>query len=70
MVDIMLHKVKEWKHQPEKAPRVLLMSGVGGKAFCAGGDIKMVYDSGTGKLDPSIKAKFFHDEYVLDYSLT
>jgi len=46
------------------------MSGVGGKAFCAGGDIKLIYESGTGKADPSIKSKFFHDEYVLDYQLT
>lgn len=46
------------------------MSGVGGKAFCAGGDIKLIYDSGTGKADPKIKNQFFHDEYVLDYALT
>ncbi|TNV77801.1 hypothetical protein FGO68_gene8891 [Halteria grandinella] len=70
MVHKMLEKVKYWHFNPEQAPRVLLISGVGGKAFCAGGDIKMVYESGIGKLDPSIKAKFFHDEYVLDYSLT
>jgi 3-hydroxyisobutyryl-CoA hydrolase len=46
------------------------MSGVGGKAFCAGGDIKLIYESGTGKADPKIKTQFFHDEYVLDYCLT
>ena len=46
------------------------MCGVGGKAFCAGGDIKLIYESGTGKADSAIKSKFFHDEYVLDYQLT
>ena len=46
------------------------MSGVGGKAFCAGGDIKLIYESGTGKADPKIKSQFFHDEYALDYNLT
>jgi enoyl-CoA hydratase/carnithine racemase len=70
MVHLMFAKVKEWHHNPSTAPRVLLVSGVGGKAFCAGGDIKMVYDSGMGKIDSSIKAKFFYDEYILDYMLT
>ena len=70
MVHLMLKKVSEWNKTPSKAPRVLLMSGVGGKAFCAGGDIKLIYESGTGKADPTIKSKFFHDEYVLDYQLT
>jgi enoyl-CoA hydratase/carnithine racemase len=66
----MLKKVQHWKNNPQVAPRVLLISGVGGKAFCAGGDIKLIYESGTGKADPTIKQRFFHDEYVLDYSLT
>jgi enoyl-CoA hydratase/carnithine racemase len=35
---------------------VLIISGVGGKAFCAGGDIKHIYESGTGKADPKIKS--------------
>ncbi len=67
MVHLMLRKVSQWNKAPQQASRVLLMSGVGGKAFCAGGDIKLIYDSGTGKADSSIKSAFFHDEYVLDY---
>jgi enoyl-CoA hydratase/carnithine racemase len=70
MVHLMLKQVKQYHSNPHSAPRVLLMSGVGGKAFCAGGDIKLIYESGTGKADPAIKSSFFHDEYVLDYSLT
>ncbi len=70
MVHIMMKKLKYWQARPDTAPRVLLMSGVGGKAFCAGGDIKLIYESGTGKADPKIKTQFFHDEYVLDYNLT
>jgi enoyl-CoA hydratase/carnithine racemase len=46
------------------------MSGVGGKAFCAGGDIKRIYDSKVGKEDESIRAKFFAREYLADYALT
>lgn len=70
MVHIMLQRVCKWNAEPSSAPRVALISGTGGKAFCAGGDIKQVYESGTGKIDPSIKQQFFHDEYVLDYFLT
>ena len=55
MVHIMMKKLKYWQARPDTAPRVLLMSGVGGKAFCAGGDIKLIYESGTGKADPKIK---------------
>lgn len=40
MVDLMLDKVKHWHVHPHEAPRVALISGVGEKAFCAGGDIK------------------------------
>ena len=70
MVHIMLKKVKEWDDNPSKAPRVALVSGTGEKAFCAGGDIVSIYNSGTGKSDPNIKADFFAQEYLLDYSLT
>ena len=45
------------------------MSGTGGKAFCAGGDIKSIYESGTGKSDPKTKSEFFALEYLLDYTL-
>lgn len=55
MVHLMLGKVKEWQNNPQGAPRVALISGVGGKAFCAGGDIKHIYESGIGKIDPKIK---------------
>lgn len=70
MVDLMLAKVKKWNDDPAHAPRVALISGVGEKAFCAGGDIKHIYESGTGKADPNIKSDFFAREYLLDYALT
>ncbi len=55
MVHLMLKEVQKWEQKPQTAPRVLLISGVGGKAFCAGGDIKLIYESGTGKASPKIK---------------
>lgn len=47
-----------------------MISGVGGKAFCAGGDIKNIYESIIGKIDPKVKEEFFALEYLLDYELT
>lgn len=52
MVHLMIKQLKSWNLNPTSAPRVLLISGVGGKAFCAGGDIKLIYESGIGKADP------------------
>jgi enoyl-CoA hydratase/carnithine racemase len=46
------------------------MSGIGGKAFCAGGDIVSLYNAHKGKGDKSILSQFFAREYLLDYSLS
>lgn len=70
MVELLLAKLKEWHSDPSKAPRVALISGVGEKAFCAGGDIKNIYESGIGKAPAHIKSEFFAREYLLDYALT
>ena len=70
MVNAMISKLKDWNQNPQSAPRVVIMSGVGGKAFCAGGDIRQLYDANVGKVDPKVKAEFFAKEYLLDYSLT
>lgn len=67
MVDLMLTKVEHWHHKPNEAPRVCMISGTGGKAFCAGGDIKCVYDAHVGKQPANVKQDFFGREYLLDY---
>lgn len=47
------------------------MTGAGEKAFCAGGDIVSLYKAHVDpSKDQSIKANFFHSEYLLDYSLS
>ena len=66
----MIAKLKEWDKNPKSAPRLCVISGVGGKAFCAGGDIKNLYEANVGKVDPKVKAEFFAREYLLDYALT
>ena len=45
MVDIMLRKLKAWEEGKEQHPRAVIVSGAGEKAFCAGGDIKALYEA-------------------------
>ena len=70
MVNLMIKELKKWNTDQEH-PRALILSGMGGKAFCAGGDIVSVYKAGiTPGADRSICADFFAREYLLDYSLS
>jgi len=75
MVHLLRPHYTHWEKDPHTA--FVLMKGAGGKAFCAGGDIRAIYDEGVaarqaGKsvADPSsLGYRFFHDEYVLDYQI-
>jgi enoyl-CoA hydratase/carnithine racemase len=72
MVQMVGDKVKEWSvDDGKKAPRVAMMSGTGGKAFCAGGNLKGLYDSLKGKenKDKNLKDTFLATSYAVDYSL-
>ena len=70
MCNLMIDELKKW-HAERDHPRALLMSGMGGKAFCAGGDIVSLYKAHTTPgADKSILASFFAREYLLDYSLS
>jgi enoyl-CoA hydratase/carnithine racemase len=46
------------------------MSGNGGKAFCAGGDIVSLYHGKKKGMNPKELTTFFAEEYLLDYSLS
>jgi 3-hydroxyisobutyryl-CoA hydrolase len=48
----------------------MLMSGAGGKSFCAGGDIVTLYHGKVAGEPNSELLKFFATEYLLDYSLS
>src|SRR5690242_21403623 len=51
-----------WARDPEV--RCVVIRGAGGKAFCAGGDIRAIWQTGQGvkgRDDP--KRVFFRDEY-------
>ena len=70
MCNVMIEELKRWRATGSH-PRVLMLSGMGGKAFCAGGDIVSLYRAHTTEgADKSILADFFAREYLLDYSLS
>lgn len=55
---------RSWLDKNE--PRVVVMKGAGGKAFCAGGDIRAIYDGKQEGQPLSELTRFFNEEYVLN----
>ena len=67
----MIGELRRWNANPTSRPRALMMSGTGGKAFCAGGDIVSLYKAHvTEGADKSCLKDFFASEYLLDYALS
>ena len=67
MVQRMQQTLQNWTTAP--GIRAVLISGVGEKAFCAGGDVKSVYHAGqAGAIsDGKLTAEFFRAEYTLNH---
>ncbi|EGR29402.1 hypothetical protein IMG5_156200 [Ichthyophthirius multifiliis] len=68
MIRSIQNKIEEWTNKNIKA---VWIQGTGGKAFCAGGDIRSLYDA---KIQGDIQIQkilvdFFKEEFTLDYSL-
>jgi enoyl-CoA hydratase len=54
----------DWAEDP--AVRAVILRGAGGRAFCAGGDVRAVYEAGRGITgDPRLTQVFFREEYRL-----
>lgn len=53
--------------------KAILLRGMGKKAFCAGGDVKSLYEAKANQQDkgqtPPILDAFFRDEFTCDYKL-
>lgn len=64
MIDELCSQLKVWEEDPEIA--AVFLEGKG-RAFCAGGDIRALYDSIVG--NTSIFEEFFAKEYKLDHSI-
>lgn len=70
MCNLMAGQLKQWHKDPATSPRVMLMSGAGEKAFCAGGDIVTLYHGHKEGVPTEKLLEFFSTEYLLDYSLS
>ena len=53
------------KWAADRAVAAVVMQGAGDRAFCAGGDIRAIYDVGRGS-DAAIHRDFFREEYILN----
>jgi len=54
--------LRGWAKEPDI--HAVLIEGAGDRAFCAGGDVRAVYEAGKGiSGDPSFTAVFFAEEY-------
>ncbi|EON12942.1 enoyl-CoA hydratase/isomerase family protein [Pandoraea sp. SD6-2] len=63
MVRAMWAQLNAWAQDP--AVRAVLIEGAGEKAFCAGGDVRALYESRVNHANEH--QAFFIDEYRLDY---
>jgi enoyl-CoA hydratase len=53
-----------WAKDP--SVHAVVVRGAGGRAFCAGGDVRAIYEAGCGLAgDPGLPAVFFREEYRL-----
>ena len=65
LTSAMVVQLSSWLHAFATDPviRAVVIMGAGEKAFCAGGDIRQLYDS--REMGP-VSTRFFRDEYVLN----
>ena len=68
MVEGISKQLKDWEKRNNL--KAVLIEGAGEKAFCAGGDIRALYDSMIESPKKSMYAEeFFEKEYRLDYQI-
>jgi enoyl-CoA hydratase len=66
MIRVMDPQLRAWARDPEI--QTIVLTGAGEKAFCAGGDVRAVYEAGKGinGADKSLTREFFFEEYRLN----
>lgn len=62
MIYALTHQLQIWNDDPEIS--MVLIQGAGGKAFCAGGDLKAVYSYGPSRANTGLH--FYEEEYKLN----
>ncbi|XP_065108173.1 3-hydroxyisobutyryl-CoA hydrolase, mitochondrial [Paramisgurnus dabryanus] len=65
MIRHILPQLKKWDKDSETD--IVIIKGTGGKAFCAGGDIRAVTEA--GKSGDSLAQDFFREEYILNNTI-
>ena len=56
--------LREWEADPDI--RLIVIRGAGDRAFCAGGDVRAIYEAGRGiSGDRDLTSVFFREEYEL-----
>lgn len=59
-------QLKEWRRDQSLA--VVVIEGAGEKAYCAGGDVRAVWEAGKrGEVGQGLTADFFREEYRLNH---
>ncbi|XP_035532291.1 3-hydroxyisobutyryl-CoA hydrolase, mitochondrial isoform X1 [Morone saxatilis] len=58
-------QLKKWEN--DKETEIVIIKGAGGKAFCAGGDIRAVTEA--GKAGDPLAEDFFREEYILNNAI-
>ncbi|MED6295016.1 hypothetical protein CHARACLAT_027086 [Characodon lateralis] len=58
-------QLKKWENDSETD--IVVIKAAGGKAFCAGGDIRAVTEA--GKVGNSLAQDFFREEYILNNAI-
>lgn len=62
MVHAMTAQLQAWAH--DKSIHAVAVRGAGDRAFCAGGDVRALWESGKNRTDYA--SRFWHDEYQLN----
>lgn len=65
MIRLMFPQLKKWESDSDTD--LVIIKAVGGKAFCAGGDIRAVTEA--GKVGDPLSEDFFREEYTLNHAI-
>ncbi|NXB29526.1 HIBCH protein, partial [Eulacestoma nigropectus] len=65
MIQQIYPQIKMWEQDPETF--LIIIKGTGGKAFCAGGDIRAITEA--GKVGDKLSQDFFRGEYGLNNAI-
>ncbi|XP_074652152.1 3-hydroxyisobutyryl-CoA hydrolase, mitochondrial-like isoform X2 [Tubulanus polymorphus] len=65
MIRTIMPQIRIWEEDPHIS--MIMIKGTGGKAFCAGGDVRAITES--GKEGTSYHKDFFKEEYILNNAI-